>query len=151
MVLAPGLGTEARGRLERAAASAGVATTGEPLSLALRNVAVAVVCSGTATLECAAVGVPPVIVYRTDPLTFAVARRMVRVPHVGLPNLVLGRRAFPELVQDAASPEGITGRVQDVLGELGPARATCDEVRTALLCDVPPAEAVAKILEPWLT
>ena len=55
----------------------------------------AVVASGTATVEAALAGVPTVIVYRVSPLTFAVARWLVRVPHVGMANLLAGERVFP--------------------------------------------------------
>ena len=60
----------------------------------------AVVASGTATLETAALGVPMVIVYRTGRLNYEIARRLVRVPSIGLANLVSGARVAPELIQD---------------------------------------------------
>jgi lipid-A-disaccharide synthase len=65
---------------------------------------VAVVASGTATVEAALAGTPTVIVYRVSPLTFAVGRRLVRVPHVGMANLLAGARIFPELLQDDFTP-----------------------------------------------
>ena len=55
----------------------------------------AVVASGTATVEAALAAVPTVIVYRVSPLTFAVGRRLVRVEHVGMANLLAGERMFP--------------------------------------------------------
>ena len=66
----------------------------------LRAADVAVVASGTATLETAALGVPQVIVYRTGRLNYEIARRLVRVPSIGLANLVAGRPAAPELIQN---------------------------------------------------
>ncbi|MFH1595946.1 MAG: lipid-A-disaccharide synthase [Pseudomonadota bacterium] len=60
----------------------------------------AVVASGTATVEAALAGTPTIIVYRLSPLTFAVGRRLIRVPHVGMANLLAGERLFPELLQD---------------------------------------------------
>jgi len=63
----------------------------------------AVVASGTATLETAVLGVPQVIVYRTGWLNYQIARRLVRVPAIGLANLVAGARAAPELIQGSAS------------------------------------------------
>ncbi|MFO0660284.1 MAG: hypothetical protein U0165_10710 [Polyangiaceae bacterium] len=56
--------------------------------------------SGTATLECALAGVSPVILYRTDPLTASIGRALLNVDAIGLPNVVLGRRVFTELLQD---------------------------------------------------
>ena len=65
----------------------------------------ALVASGTATLEAALAGTPMVIVYRVSPLTFRVARWLVRVPHVGMANLLAGERLFPELIQEDFTPE----------------------------------------------
>ncbi len=75
-----------------------------PLALLLERLDLALVCSGTASLETALAGVPHALVYRTSALNYAVARRLVKVEHIGLANLVLGRPLVPELVQDAAEP-----------------------------------------------
>lgn len=63
------------------------------------------VASGTATLETALLGTPFLIVYRTKPLTYWLARRLVAVAHIGIVNLLLDRRAVPEFVQHDASVE----------------------------------------------
>ena len=131
---------------------AGVRVTGTGPG-ALAFAAAAVVASGTATLECAAAGVPPVIVYRTDRVTFALARRLVRVEHVGLPNLVLGRRAFPELLQGEVTAARVARSLCDVLATHAAHRAGCDEVRAALAAPLDarrPSERVAALLRPWL-
>ncbi len=60
--------------------------------------------SGTTTLEAALAGAPQVIAYRMNALSYQLARRLVRVPHIGLVNLVAGRRVAPEFVQGAATP-----------------------------------------------
>jgi lipid-A-disaccharide synthase len=61
---------------------------------------VALVKSGTATLECALLGCPMVIAYRLSPVTAAIGRLLVRgVDHIGLPNIVAGRSIVPELIQ----------------------------------------------------
>jgi lipid-A-disaccharide synthase len=71
----------------------------------VRGADVAVVASGTATLETAALGVPQVIVYKTGWVNYEIAKRLVRVPSIGLANLVAGARAAPELIQrDATGP-----------------------------------------------
>ena len=57
------------------------------------------VASGTATLETALFGTPHVIVYRTGGLNYAIARRLVRLERIGLPNIVTGRDVAPELIQ----------------------------------------------------
>ena len=53
-----------------------------------------VVASGTATVEAALIGNPFVVVYRVSPLTYAIAKRMVKVPHVAMANLIAGKRWF---------------------------------------------------------
>jgi lipid-A-disaccharide synthase len=80
---------------------------------------VAVVASGTATVEAALAGVPTVIVYRVAPFTFAVARRLIRVEHVGMANLLAGERMFPELIQDDFTPEHLAREVLDLIREPG--------------------------------
>ncbi len=63
------------------------------------------VASGTATLETALFGTPLVVLYRTGRLNYAIARRVVRLPRIGLPNIVAEREVAPELIQDALTPE----------------------------------------------
>ena len=75
----------------------------------------ALVTSGTATLETALLGTPMVIIYRVAPLTFAVARLLVRVPHIGMANLLAEEGLFPELIQDDVTPGRITEAVLQVI------------------------------------
>lgn len=70
--------------------------------------------SGTTTLEAAVAGCPLVVAYRTSAITYAAAKRLVRIPHIGLVNVVAGKEVAPEFVQDALDP----ARVADVLLEL---------------------------------
>lgn len=80
----------------------------------------AVCKAGTATLEAALVDVPSVVVYRTDPWSFAVARRVARVPFVGLVNLLAGRAVVPELIQRDARVEPIVAAAGPLLDLDGP-------------------------------
>ncbi|MDQ3265507.1 MAG: lipid-A-disaccharide synthase [Myxococcota bacterium] len=73
---------------------------------------VAVVASGTATLEAALMQRPMIVVYRMSPLTFAIGRRLVKLEHVSLPNLLLGRRVVPELLQEAFTPQAVAAEVR---------------------------------------
>ena len=66
---------------------------------------VVLVTSGTATLEVALCKRPMVISYKISPLTYAYVKRKVKVPHVGLPNILLNKCAVPELLQHDAMPE----------------------------------------------
>lgn len=57
------------------------------------------VASGTATLECAILGKPLFILYKTSPITYVIARRLVKIPYVGLVNVVVGGKIVPEFIQ----------------------------------------------------
>ena len=84
-------------------------------SFAVLRAADAAMCkSGTTTLEAAVALCPLVVAYRTSSVTYAAAKRLVRIPHIGLVNVVAGREVAPEFVQDALQP----ARVADVLAEL---------------------------------
>jgi lipid-A-disaccharide synthase len=112
----------------------------------------ALVASGTATLECALAGVPPIIVYRLPSLSAAVLRRLIQVPHVGLPNLVLQRDCFPELLQDRLDEAALAAAAQEVLAERETYLRACHEVRSRLSGDATkaPSSRVAQILDTWL-
>ncbi len=75
---------------------------------ALAAADLALVTSGTATLETALMGTPMVILYRLHPLTYAVGRLLIRVPHIGMANLLAEEALFPELIQDQATPANLT-------------------------------------------
>jgi len=71
----------------------------------------AVVCSGTATLEIALLKVPQVIVYKTGFLNYHIAKRLIKVPYIGLPNLIAGEQIVPELIQKACTAENISKQI----------------------------------------
>ena len=73
------------------------------------------VASGTATLEAAIIGTPMVIVYRLAFLSWLLGRVLIRVPYVGMVNLVAGRRVVPELIQFHATPERIADEARRLL------------------------------------
>jgi lipid-A-disaccharide synthase len=75
----------------------------------------AVVASGTVTLEAAICGTPIIIVYKISPLSSMIARMLVKVNHIGLVNLIAGKEIAPELVQDKATAENITNSVLQLL------------------------------------
>lgn len=97
-------------RVVRAAARAPWARLVEGRTHAIQAHATAcAVSSGTATLETALLGTPLVVVYRTGRLTFAIARRLVSLRRIGLPNIVAGEDVVPELVQDDLTPAALAG------------------------------------------
>lgn len=71
--------------------------------------------SGTVTLETALMGVPMVIIYRVSPLTYAVGKRLIKVDHIGICNIVAGERVVQELIQDDAEPAWITAEIARIL------------------------------------
>jgi len=73
--------------------------------LAMEAADAVLVASGTATLEAALLKRPMVIAYRISALTWMIVRRMVKLPYVGLPNILAGRKVVPELLQKQATPE----------------------------------------------
>ncbi len=101
--LAPTLSAEQRERvadlMHRSATGLTVRLTDDARAT-LSHARVSLVASGTATVEAALIGNPFVAVYRVSPLTYAIARRVVKVPHVAMPNLIAGRRLVPELIQN---------------------------------------------------
>jgi len=82
-----------------------------PLDPQLRRAALALVTSGTASFEAALAAVPHLILYRTSALSYRIARTLAKVEHMGMANIVLARRAFPEFLQAECSVE----RVADAL------------------------------------
>jgi lipid-A-disaccharide synthase len=75
------------------------------------------VASGTATLETALFGTPLTVVYRVGWINYAIARRLVHLSHIGLPNIVAGREVAPELVQDALTPERLAASLAPCLDD----------------------------------
>lgn len=90
--------------------NARIATTTEPRAL-LHFATAGLVKSGTTTLEAALAGTPFAVVYRMNRASWQIARRLVKVPHIALANLVADERLAPEFVQDAANP----GKLADAL------------------------------------
>ena len=81
---------------------------GDPLEVfAAADVALAK--SGTTTLECALAGVPMVVGYKAHWFSYWLVQRIAQVPYAAQPNLILGRMAFPELLQDACTAEALVG------------------------------------------
>ena len=81
----------------------------------IRQSDLAVVCSGTATLECALLGTPMIVSYKGSFLTYVAAKKLIRVPYLGLPNLILGEEKMPELLQYEATPKKIAAEALKIL------------------------------------
>lgn len=102
----------------------------------LAHATAALVKSGTTTLQAALAGTPFVTVYKTHPLTFLLATRLVKVPYVALANLVVDEGIVPEVLQREATPERLQASLSPLLEEESPERrrmlAGLARVRAAL-------------------
>lgn len=112
----------------------------------------AIATSGTATLECALAAVPPVTIWRGARLTAAIARRWVRTPHVALPNVLLGERRYPELLQEAASAAAVARELTSILDDRTSFANSAAELRGKLMIDDGRTfgARVAALVHPWL-
>jgi lipid-A-disaccharide synthase len=92
-------------------------------SFTILRAADAALCkSGTTTLEAAVAGCPLVVGYRTSWLTYAAARRLVKISNIGLVNVVAGTRVAPEFVQDAFQPQAVADALAPLLDRGSPER-----------------------------
>ena len=102
----------------------------------LRAADAAMCKSGTTTLEAAVAGCPLVVAYRTNRLTYAIARRVVKIPYIGLVNVVAGREVAREFVQDALQPAVVANELASLLDPSSAKRAAMitdlDGVRSRL-------------------
>jgi lipid-A-disaccharide synthase len=115
---------------------------------------VAVVASGTATVEAALLGTPMVVVYRLAPLTYALGRPFVRVSRFAMANLIAERQVVPELIQRDFTPEKVVAETLKLLDDWG-VRAEMKrglaEVRTRLGAPGASARAADALLHVWRT
>jgi lipid-A-disaccharide synthase len=112
---------------------------------------VALAASGTVTLEAALSHRAMVIAYRVAPLSATIARWLVQVPHIGLPNILCGEAVAPEFLQDDATPENLAQAVVNLLAD-EPVRRRIEHrferLHQELRCDA--AERAADALMPFL-
>jgi len=125
---------------------------------ALHHARASIVASGTATVEAALIGNPFVVVYRVSPLTYAIAKRVVTVPHVAMVNLIAQKRLIPELIQDEFTASNVVRELMPLLPD-GPPRQSMmkelAELRGLLQSGVRgtsthPAPSVARVAEVTL-
>jgi len=136
VIAAPGAEPHAAEHLNRAVAA------GFPLSMVhdpdysvRAHAAFAWTASGTSSLELGLLGVPQAVVYRTSTINWAIGSRMLRIPWVGLVNLLLDRAAVPELLQDALTPEALVRATEPFVrgdGARDAARRRASELRSML-------------------
>lgn len=94
-----------------------------------------IVKSGSTTVEAAYFGNPFVVFYQTSPVSYAIGKRVVKVPFIAMPNLLVGEQAVRELVQDDATPDNLCGAIMPLLNvpsEVEACRARLRAVRTKM-------------------
>jgi lipid-A-disaccharide synthase len=109
------LGERIRGMLRESGAESFIRVTDGGSHSLMRRAAYAVIASGTATLEAACLGVPHCIAYRVAPLTYLVARMLVKIRHIGIVNILAGREVVPEFVQSRAEASLVAAQVRRML------------------------------------
>ena len=119
--------------------------TGE-LKDGIKHCAAALVCSGTATLEVALLGVPQLVVYRANPISLAIAKRFVKISYFSLPNLILDAAALPELLQENARAEALVQRLGALLLDPSAQLNAYAQLRQLLEQKDPAASAAQPIL-----
>lgn len=134
--------------LEEAAREANLEVhIGEERVYDMMNIADAAICaSGTATLETALMGVPTLLVYRVNALTYWLSKILVHLDSIGLPNIISGHRIMPELWQDEVTPENIEAAVLPWLVDA----AAAEEARhlmAGVRCQMGEAGAVRRTAE----
>ncbi|HEY3821592.1 MAG TPA: hypothetical protein VGL81_30705 [Polyangiaceae bacterium] len=111
---------------------------------------VSLCASGTASLEAALARAVPIVAYRVGLATELTARLLVRTPHVALPNVLLGRRAFPELLQRDVRADRLARALAETLDHRATLLTACDELEALLGGQRTPSLTVARMLSPWL-
>jgi lipid-A-disaccharide synthase len=108
-----------RNRIEQLASQWPVAPriiSGEAAKFAaFRSASAALAASGTVTLELALAGVPMVVAYAVSPIEAAIARRLITVPSIVLPNLILAENVIPQLLQEACTPQQLVRHLAPLL------------------------------------
>ncbi|MFA7061156.1 MAG: lipid-A-disaccharide synthase [Pedobacter sp.] len=92
-----------------------VTMTGERIHDMIRACDAVISVSGTVTLEIALVGAPMVIIYKLSPLTFQLAKHLVKIDNIGLCNIVAGETVVKELIQNEANPCTISAEIASIL------------------------------------
>jgi lipid-A-disaccharide synthase len=89
----------------------------DPVGKIFNSSDLAIVASGTASLEAAIYGIPTIITYQVSPFSYWLGNKLVEVPHIGLANLIAGKRILPELVQNEATAENMADAAYELLSD----------------------------------
>jgi lipid-A-disaccharide synthase len=118
----------------------------------LSNADAALIKSGTSSLETALFNVPQVVCYKANRITYLIAKQLVKIKYASLVNLILGREAVKELIQDDLTTENLISELQYILNPVNSARIKEDYATLkGILGDVGASKRVAGFLYRTLT
>jgi lipid-A-disaccharide synthase len=117
----------------------------------MQTAAAGLVASGTATLEATLCGLPYALVYKVAPLTYLAGRAVIKVPHLGMANILAGKEIVKEFIQQDAAPTNLAAEALRLLDDAAyrdRMREDFSKVRTKLIAPaaVSPARAVLEVL-----
>ena len=110
----------------------GVKVIDGPCYSALYSAQAAVVASGSASTECALAGLPSIVVYKGNPLSYIFLRKMAKVKYISLTNILLDSQVFPELIQNEFTPENILSNYQIIMDKSEEIKTELAKVREIL-------------------
>lgn len=119
----------------------------------LAEASAALVTSGTATLETALFEVPQVVCYRTSGISYAIAKRLIRVPYISMVNLIADKEVVPELIQNELHEQRLTAELNAILPGGDKREEQLKQYRRLkeLMGDLQPSEAAARLMYEDLT
>jgi lipid-A-disaccharide synthase len=117
----------------------------------MQTAAAGLVASGTATLEATLCGLPYALIYKVAPLTYLAGRAVIKVPHLGMANILAGKEIVKEFIQQDAAPTNLAAEALRLLDDAAyrdRMREDFSKVRTKLIAPaaVSPARAVLEVL-----
>ncbi len=89
---------------------------------------VALVASGTATLELGFLGTPMVVLYKVAPLTYSIGKRLIKIPYIALANIVCGKKVVPELIQQDLTKKNIQSELRSFFNDSDYYKNVCNEL-----------------------
>jgi lipid-A-disaccharide synthase len=107
--------------------------------------------SGTMSMHCALAGLPGAVAYRTNPATYLLARWLVKVPHIGIANLLLGEAMYPEFIQGAATPARLARELAACVDDPGRRQHSQEQAqRLRAILHQPASGTAADWLARWM-
>lgn len=124
----------------------GLVIVEEPLRSLLSRSDLALVTSGTATLEAALLGIPQICAYKTSWLNYTIFKNILKTPYISLPNIIAGEKIIPECIQEEMNPSGMADELASIITRKETSekmKSKFSELRTTLGSKSPSLELTA--------